>query len=817
MDINQKISLATSLFSGGSQATANSVPSRMTEGTAMADSSGGIVPVDIGGEVIDCKCITAVKEGDTVSIFVQGGAPTVLGKTGWGDDLEGRLGDIRGTYLHVRFSAYSDGRDFTEAPQDDTLFMGVCSNESAEAPTDKEAYTWVLVKGNDGVQGDDGKDGTSSYLHIKYSNDGGATFTANSGETVGDWMGTCVTENQADPTSVSAYTWKKVKGEQGEKGNGIAYSLVTYQEGDSGTTAPTGTWSSDVPPVSEGKYLWTRTDLTFDDGTKSTSYNVSKVGSSGADGKTTYVHIKYSNDGGVTFTANNGEDVGEWIGTCTDTNVDDPTNVSAYKWALIKGADGQDGQDGSDGVSVTSTTRYYQLAASKPSAPTANPPSGWSTTEPTYTAGSTDSLFFVDLTAFSDGAWSYSAVSQSSSYDAAKIAYDSAITAGQDASAAQKAADDAVAELAKKADDYSIEIYNGTGGNPKAVKFATVNYSTCTSEAGVAAKISMVSGHGNGTSYAFLQDAIIRVDYVGGVEVDNVKHYGAATPTYDDAVRQYGDIFWVIDTTNKVVDFYCLMGQYARVYQTPWKRLTYSTGGTVTQYTSATVYSSGTKAWANNSDIALASDLASLVANVDVEYCLSDSDETAPTGGWASSPPTIPEGQFLWSRSLVTYTDGTTAYTTPYCVSKAMSESIAPEMNAVTERVEVVEEATTVTLPEAIQDSITTTTTTSREYTNGAVETLRTEREKIIRRDSDGITISDKTDGADEALDMNLDSDHLHFRLNKQPIAGIEVEDDGSGYFFGSDVKVDSTLTLGSFAWTVRHNGNMGLIYIGGE
>lgn len=164
-------------------------------------------------------------------------------------------------------------------------------------------------------------------------------------------------------------------------------------------------------------------------------------------------------------------------------------------------------------------------------------------------------------------------------------------------------------QLNKKANDYSLELYNGTGGNPKPVKFMTINYSTCGSENGVAIKVGMVSGHGNGSSYAFLEDAIFRVTYLGGVEVDNFKYYGADTGTYDGASRQYGDIFWVIDTTNKIVDFYCLMGQYARLQMTPHKRVTYSTGGTITQYTSCTVYSSGTKVWANNSEIATLGDI----------------------------------------------------------------------------------------------------------------------------------------------------------------------------------------------------------------
>lgn len=167
-------------------------------------------------------------------------------------------------------------------------------------------------------------------------------------------------------------------------------------------------------------------------------------------------------------------------------------------------------------------------------------------------------------------------------------------------------------QLNKKADDFTFEIYNGTGGNPKPVRFMTVNYSTCGSENGVAIKLSMVSGHGNGSSYAFLQDAIIKVNHTGNVLVDNFKYYGADTGTYDGAARQYGDIFWVINADTKIVDFYVLMGQYARIQMTPYRRVTYSTGGTITQYTSCTVYSSGEKVYGNNSEFATMSDLSGI-------------------------------------------------------------------------------------------------------------------------------------------------------------------------------------------------------------
>lgn len=74
-------------------------------------------------------------------------------------------------------------------------------------------------------------------------------------------------------------------------------------------------------------------------------------------------------------------------------------------------------------------TRYYKLVsstASAPSKPTTNHPSDWDDTEPSYTSGSTNTLYFCDLTEFSDGTWAYSAVSKSSSYEAAKEAYNKA-------------------------------------------------------------------------------------------------------------------------------------------------------------------------------------------------------------------------------------------------------------------------------------------------------------------------------------------------------------------------------------------------------
>jgi hypothetical protein len=94
-------------------------------------------------------------------------------------------------------------------------------------------------------------------------------------------------------------------------------------------------------------------------------------------------------------------------------------------------------------VDVKSVWRYYKLQAStlsKPSKPTTNPPSGWTTTEPSYTDGSTNSLYFCDLTVFSDDTFVYSDVSLSSSYEAAKAAYNKAVAATSAANSAQNTA-----------------------------------------------------------------------------------------------------------------------------------------------------------------------------------------------------------------------------------------------------------------------------------------------------------------------------------------------------------------------------------------
>ena len=71
------------------------------------------------------------------------------------------------------------------------------------------------IKGATGSPGGKGTDGKTAYFHVKYSNDGGKTFTGNSGEDPGTYIGTYTDNTSADSTSVSKYTWVKIEGEDG--------------------------------------------------------------------------------------------------------------------------------------------------------------------------------------------------------------------------------------------------------------------------------------------------------------------------------------------------------------------------------------------------------------------------------------------------------------------------------------------------------------------------------------------------------------------------------------------------------------------------
>lgn len=144
-----------------------------------------------------------------------------------------------------------------------------------------------------GSQGTAGTSVTISSKEVVYqaSSSGTAAPTGTWSATVptvgqGQYLWTRTTVRYSDGQSTVAYSVSR-NAVNGSNGTSVSISgtSVTYQASASGTTAPTGTWSTSVPPVSQGQYLWTRTVVSYSDGKSTTSYSVSRNAVNGTDGK----------------------------------------------------------------------------------------------------------------------------------------------------------------------------------------------------------------------------------------------------------------------------------------------------------------------------------------------------------------------------------------------------------------------------------------------------------------------------------------------------------------------------------------------------
>ena len=212
-------------------------------------------------------------------------------------------------YTWIKYSDNPDGTGLYDIPKDSTMYIGIAINKITPTESnDKTDYTWSKFKGDkgdqgiqgiqgaQGEQGDQGipgNDGKTTYFHIKYSaNENGNPMT----ETPSAYIGTYVDYNPKDSTDYEVYKWSRFQGEQGEQG---------------------------IPGIN------------------------------GENGLTYYLHIKYSDDGGKTFTSNNGETAGAYIGVYTDTNDKDSELVTKYTWSKIKGEKGDKGDQGLQGVPGT--------------------------------------------------------------------------------------------------------------------------------------------------------------------------------------------------------------------------------------------------------------------------------------------------------------------------------------------------------------------------------------------------------------------------------------------------------------------------------
>lgn len=204
----------------------------------------------------------------------------------------------KSTYFHIKYSAVSNPTTSNQMTEIPNTYIGTYVDFTQEDSTDPKKYTWSRFQGlqgpqgTQGIPGTNGTNGKTSYLHIKYSNDGGKTFTGNSGEDVGTYIGTCVDYNQSDPTSVGSYKWAKIKGENGQDGqDGVGIKSITKyylaSEKSTGITTSSSGWTTTIQTMTESKkYLWSYETIAYTDGnsTKTTPIIIGVHGQNGADG-----------------------------------------------------------------------------------------------------------------------------------------------------------------------------------------------------------------------------------------------------------------------------------------------------------------------------------------------------------------------------------------------------------------------------------------------------------------------------------------------------------------------------------------------------
>lgn len=160
--------------------------------------------------------------------------------------------------------------------------------------------TFTVTNGAKGEKGD------RADIWVKYASQKPTASSHSFGDVPDAWIGITTGHNMdAAPTDWQQYTWFQWKGERGDTGEPatLVSSEISYQAGNSGTIIPSGNWSSSVPTVTPGRYLWTRQVLRFNTGDPITSYSVSRFGIDGTGAVSSVAGVAPDENGNVPLDA----------------------------------------------------------------------------------------------------------------------------------------------------------------------------------------------------------------------------------------------------------------------------------------------------------------------------------------------------------------------------------------------------------------------------------------------------------------------------------------------------------------------------------
>ena len=276
------------------------------------------------------------------------------------EDLRGR--DGVSNYIHRKYSDYSNGANMSD--NSNLKYIGIYTGTSPTPPTTASSYLWSKIKGEDGANGTPGvkgADGRTPYFHTAYANSptGDRDFsTTNSNDKL--YIGTYSDFEVADSTDYRRYKWVKIKGENGRDGVS-SYIYRKYSDNANGSPMSDNsnlkyigiyTGTSATAPTTPSAYTWSK--IKGEDGVQGVP------GARGSDGRTSYLHTAYSNSatGDRDFSTTNSINK-EYIGTYSDFEINDSNDYRRYKWVKIKGENGRDGNNGRDGRNGDSYARNY--------------------------------------------------------------------------------------------------------------------------------------------------------------------------------------------------------------------------------------------------------------------------------------------------------------------------------------------------------------------------------------------------------------------------------------------------------------------------
>lgn len=154
------------------------------------------------------------------------------------------------------------------------------------------------AKGNDGIAGKDGVGIKTTIIEYAVNTSGTVRPTSGWSTTIpntpqGQYLWTRSTWTYTDNTTEQGYSVARqgsngqngTNGADGNDGVGISTTIIEYNKSTSSATPPSTGWTSTIPSISGGQYLWTRVTLNYTDGKKSESYTVARQGEDGADGQ----------------------------------------------------------------------------------------------------------------------------------------------------------------------------------------------------------------------------------------------------------------------------------------------------------------------------------------------------------------------------------------------------------------------------------------------------------------------------------------------------------------------------------------------------